>query len=237
MATPVKDQITNARKDLEFQLDQHKFGYQQQHDAAQLGVTMRGQNMTSQRAAEANRLKGQENLINQQGIVGKQVRETELKLQDDYRTESKGFAETSTAMKKVLGSIDKADTNPGSALAAGTAFMKLLDPNSVVRETELGMALNSSGWFDRATNIANQLQSGKIMTKTQKENLKKASEDLFEEAKASQLEVDAAYKQRAEAYGADPSRVIVNRGQNEGLGKGQILTHPKHPGFSATEDK
>jgi len=60
---------------------------------------------------------------------------------------------------------------------------------------------------------------------------------LFEEAKASQLEVDAAYKQRAEAYGADPSRVIVNRGQNEGLGKGQILTHPKHPGFSATEDK
>jgi hypothetical protein len=213
-AVPIKEQLEQRRKEAQDKLESEKFGYQQQHDVEQFGVTMRGQDLASQRAAEANRLKSEENAINASGIVGKQVRETELKLQDDYRTESKGFSETATAMKKVLGSIDNADKNAASALAAGTAFMKLLDPNSVVRETELGMALNSSGWFDRATNIANQLQSGKIMTKTQKDNLKKASQELFEEAKSAQLEVDAAYKKRAEAYGADPNRVIVNRGQN-----------------------
>lgn len=181
-------------------------------------VALRGQNLTDARGREANRLKAEENQINKQGIVGKQVREVELMLQDDYRNESKGFAETSTAMKKVLGAIETADKNPGNALAAGTAFMKLLDPNSVVRESELGMALNASGWFDRALNIANTLQAGKVMTPKQKENLKKASETLFQEAKAAQLEVDAAYKQRAEAYGADPSRVIVDRGQNAAAG-------------------
>lgn len=143
----------------------------------------------------------------------KRVQDTELKLQDDYRTESKGFSETSTAMKKVLGSIDVADKNPGAALAAGTAFMKLLDPNSVVRESELGMALNASGWFDRAMNIANTLQAGKVMTPKQKENLRKASETLFEEAKAAQREIDAAYEQRARAYGLEPTRIIVDRGQ------------------------
>lgn len=169
-------------------------------------TTRRGQDLKFQTDSGANAVAGQ-------AIVSKKIQDVELKLQDDYRTESKGFSETSTAMKKIMGAIETADKNPGSALAAGTAFMKLLDPNSVVRESELGMALNASGWFDRALNIANTLQSGRIMTATQQKNLKAAAENLFEEAKGAQLEVDKAYEQRAKAYGADPSRVIVDRGQ------------------------
>lgn len=144
----------------------------------------------------------------------KRSQDTEMKLADDYRTESKGFAETSTAMKKVLAAIETADKNPGSALSAGTGFMKLLDPNSVVRETELGMALNASGWFDRATNIANTLQNGRVMTAEQKKNLRSAAETLFEEAKAAQREVDAAYERRAKDYKLEPKRIITDRGQN-----------------------
>jgi hypothetical protein len=93
----------------------------------------------------------------------------------------------------------------------------------------LGMALNASGWFDRALNIANTLQAGKVMTPKQKENLKKASETLFQEAKAAQLEVDAAYKQRAEAYGADPTRVIVDRGQNSASGPAKRIESDAMP--------
>lgn len=169
-------------------------------------VSMRGQDLVNARSKEAND-------IASGAVVSKRVQDTELKLQDDYRAESKGFAETSTAMKKILGAIENADRNPGDALSAGTAFMKLLDPNSVVRETELGMALNASGWFDRASNIANTLQSGRVMTPTQKANLKASAQGLFNEAKAAQREVDAAYEKRAKAYGADPTRVIVDRGQ------------------------
>lgn len=187
---------------------------QDANSVASNATTIRGQNMTANTARESNRLKSEENGINREGIVGKRTQDVELKLQDDYRAESKGFSETSTAMKKVLGAISTADKNPGSALAAGTAFMKILDPNSVVRESELGMALNASGWFDRATNVLASLQAGKIMTATQKTNLQAAAENLFEEAKAAQLEVDAAYSKRATDYGADPKRVIVDRGQN-----------------------
>ncbi|AOF86490.1 hypothetical protein BSY239_682 [Hydrogenophaga sp. RAC07] len=173
---------------------------------ASQATARRGQDLKFQTDSGANAIAGQ-------AIVSKKVQDVELKLQDDYRTESKGFSETATAMKKIMGAIETADTNPGSALSAGTAFMKLLDPNSVVRETELGMALNASGWFDRATNIANTLQSGRVMTATQKRNLKSAAEGLFEEAKSAQREVDAAYRQRATDYGANPDRVIVDRGQ------------------------
>jgi len=143
----------------------------------------------------------------------KRTQDTEMKLADDYRNESKGFAETSTSIKKVLAALETADKNPGSALAAGTAFMKILDPASVVRESELGLALNASGWFDRATNIVQTLKSGKIMTKEQVKNLRSASQALFEEAKAAQREIDAGYAARAKEYGANPKNVIMDRGQ------------------------
>ena len=145
----------------------------------------------------------------------KRTQDVEMKLADDYRAESKGFAEVSTSMKKVLGSLQTADKNAGSALAAGTAFMKILDPNSVVRESELGLALNASGWFDRASNVVNTMKSGKIMTPEQVKNLTAASNALFEEAKKAQLEVDASFKQRATSYGANPQNIITDRGQTK----------------------
>lgn len=188
-------------------------------------------------AAVGHRLKADENRINMAGIVGKRLQDVELKLQDDYRTESKGFGETSGAMKKILSAIGTADKNPGSALSAGTSFMKLLDPNSVVRESELGMALNASGWFDRATNIAATLKAGKIMTPTQQKNLRAAAEDLFEEAKAAQREVDAAFKKRAVDYGADPARVIVDRGQNTGRASAAALPPRNKDGWELLTDK
>lgn len=158
--------------------------------------------------------KREANQVAREGNQTKRVQDLEMKMADDYRADSKGFGETSTSMKKVFKALETADKNAGSALAAGTAFMKILDPNSVVRESELGMALNASGWFDRATNIANQMQSGKVMTKTQVDNLKAAASNLFEEAKAAQKEIDGAYIARAKSYGADPKNVIIDRGQN-----------------------
>lgn len=142
-----------------------------------------------------------------------QIVNTELKLADDYKAQSKAFQETARQIGIVNSALKTATTNPGSALAAGTSFMKILDPNSVVRESELGMALNASGWFDRASNIGNQLAAGKIMTKSQAANLERAANDLFREASLAQQKIDAAYTDRARKYGADPSNVVMDLGQ------------------------
>jgi len=157
----------------------------------------------------------------------KRQTDVEMKLADDYRTESKGFAETASAMRKVLSAIPTATTNPGSALAAGTAFMKILDPNSVVRESELGMALNASGWFDRAANLVNTMKSGKVMTPAQAQNLKAAADTLWGEVTEAQRGVDASYQQRANAYGVDPGNIIINRGQQ---------APPANDGWSIVEE-
>jgi len=149
-----------------------------------------------------------------EGTASKRVQDVEMKIADDYRTQSKAFQETARSIGIVRKALETADKNPGSALAAGTAFMKILDPNSVVRESELGMALNASGWFDRAANIAQTLRSGKVMTTQQAQNLRAASDALFEEAAKTQRQIDEQYSKRTKDYGGDPSRVILDLGQN-----------------------
>ena len=144
------------------------------------------------------------------------TQKTEIELNKQYTSESKGFIETKLAIDKAKAALRDAATNPTAGLSAGTAFMKILDPQSVVRETELAMALKSSGWFDRVTNIANTLQSGKtILTPTQITNLNKTIDGLFEEVKAEQRIVDSGYARRANSYGLDVRNIITDRGQNK----------------------
>lgn len=148
------------------------------------------------------------------GRPSKQVIDVELKVADDYKAQSKAFQETARSINLINTALNTADKNPGSALAAGTAFMKLLDPGSVVRESELGMALNASGWIDRARNTMSVLQHGKIMTAEQVVNLRAAARELFEEAKATQRQIDQQYAGKVSRYGGNPKNVILELGQN-----------------------
>ena len=144
------------------------------------------------------------------------LQKTEIELNKQYVSESKGFIETKIAIDKAKAALKDAATNPTAGLSAGTAFMKILDPQSVVRETELAMALKSSGWFDRATNVANTLQAGRtILTPTQIKNLSTTIDGLFEEVKAEQRIVDAGYTTRAKSYGLNINNIITDRGQNK----------------------
>jgi len=193
------------------------------HNQAMEGNTVRGQDMTDARAREmAAAARAQASATRAAGdaqagaLVGKRTTDVELKLADDYRTQSKGWQETAGSIKKINAALKTATTNAGSALAAGTAFMKLLDPGSVVRESELGMALNASGWIDRARNWGAKVQYGGIMTPLQVKNLGEAAKALYDEAAATQQQIDAAYAKRAKDYGADPSRVIIDMGQGGG---------------------
>ena len=207
----------------------------QSPDNAASNLTSVENNKRTVAAAYANATAGREQALATRDAAkiaadSKRAQDAEMKLSDDYRVESKGWAETATAIGMVKEALKTADKNPGSALAAGTKFMKLLDPTSVVRETELGMALNASGWFDRATNVANQLQSGRVMTKEQVKNLGAAGDALYEEARKAQLQIDAAFEARAKAYGANPANVITDRGQ-----RSSRIPAPAANGWSATK--
>lgn len=141
--------------------------------------------------------------------------ETEMKLGDDYRTQSKSFKEVGEAYRTINATLDKATMSPAATLAGATKFMKLLDPGSVVRESELGMAMAASGVFDRATNYHNTLLRGKVLTPTQVADFKKITNQIYTAAQQGQQEIDKSYRTQAETYGLRPNMVVQDLGQNK----------------------
>lgn len=102
-----------------------------------------------------------------------------LKLRSDFRSEPiyKGFQEVKSAYDQVKESAKLA--SPAGDLAAATKVMKILDPSSVVRESELGLALSASGLGDRVGNYANMVISGQKLTPTQRKDFLNLSEQLY----------------------------------------------------------
>lgn len=102
-----------------------------------------------------------------------------LKLRSDFRSEPiyKGFQEVKSAYDQVKESAKLA--SPAGDLAAATKVMKILDPGSVVRESELGLALSASGLGDRVGNYANMVISGQKLTPTQRKDFLNLSEQLY----------------------------------------------------------
>lgn len=143
----------------------------------------------------------------------KDKRDTELKISDDYRTQSKPFKEVSDAYRTITASLDKATTSPAATLAGATKFMKLLDPGSVVRESELGMALAATGVLDRAANYHQTLLRGKVLTPKQTEDFKAIAGQIYQAAQSQQQMIDKDYSGKAKQYGLRPEMIVQDLGQ------------------------
>jgi hypothetical protein len=104
------------------------------------------------------------------------------------------------------GQITAALENPSGAsdLAAATKFMKLLDPGSVVRESELVMAMQTSGLLDRMTNYATQIITGQKLTPTQRQDFRTMTDKLFSESRNLYNQKRNQYAGIAQKYGLDP---------------------------------
>ncbi len=208
-AVTAKDQLANKFKEYELGQGDQRIAETARNNRTQNGISQGNLNVAQGNLSAS--------------VSGKN-RDAEMKLSDDYRTQSKGFKEVADAYRTIDATLDKASTSPAATLAGATKFMKLLDPGSVVRESELGMAMAASGVIDRATNYINVLQSGRVLTPTQVKDFKNITKDIYEAAKQGQSAVDADYTQKAEAYGLNPRNVIQDFGPKE---KPPASTGPK----------
>ena len=107
--------------------------------------------------------------------------------------------------------IDTAFKNPSPAndLAMATKYMKILDPTSVVRESELALAMGAVGILDKVYNYAQMVSSGQKLTPTQRKDFydsAKAINDKFQEGAAA---IAAQYKGIASQYGLKPENVTL----------------------------
>jgi len=79
--------------------------------------------------------------------------------------------------------------------------MKLLDPSSVVRESELGIAMAAGGRMDRLQNYFNNMMTGQKLTPQQRDDFQKLSNELYAAAGQAYNQKRAEYMQMGDAYG------------------------------------
>ena len=142
-----------------------------------------------------------------QPMTGYQKIKLEGDLRDDYRKDSANFVEISRQAKIIESSLN--DDSAAGSLASATAFMKMLDPNSVVRESELAMAMKTNGALDRIGNYINVIQSGQVLTKQQKADFAKLIKAYSNASNEAQRNLNKKYSQISSDYGLDPKRVVV----------------------------
>lgn len=132
----------------------------------------------------------------------------EMKIRSAFKDEPvyKAYQEMQAAYGQVTESLKKG--TPAGDLAGATKFMKLLDPGSVVRESELYLAMQASGALDRFTSYANMKLSGQKLTESQRKDFQQLADKLYEAS------VDAYNKKRDEyaglatSYGLDANRSV-----------------------------
>jgi hypothetical protein len=134
--------------------------------------------------------------------------ENEMKLKSEFKSEPvyKAYTEMQSAYGQITDSLKQA--SPAGDLAAATKFMKLLDPGSVVRESELGMAMAASGALDRARNYAQLRISGEKLTPDQRKDFQTLSDQLFSTATTAYNRKRSEYADQGSQYGLNAERAL-----------------------------
>jgi len=133
--------------------------------------------------------------------------ENAIKLKSDFMQEPavKAYAKVKTAFR----AVEAAFKNPGAAgdTALATKFMKVLDEDSVVRESEFAIALKARGIWDAASNYANMIISGEKLTPTQRKEFYKITGDIMAAAEAEYNRLGKEYRNIASRHELDAQMV------------------------------
>jgi len=188
LTTPKAEATPSAIKEYQFAVGQ---GYQGSFQDFQL----------AQKAAVAPKV-----MVDMTG--GQKGFENEMKLRGEFKSEPvyKAYQEMQSAYGQITDSLKS--NSPAGDLAAATKFMKLLDPGSVVRESELGMAMAASGALDRARNYAELRISGKKLTPDQRKDFQQLSDQLFGTATTAYNAKRNELAEQGSAYGLNADRAL-----------------------------
>lgn len=100
--------------------------------------------------------------------------------------------------------------NASSQIALVFSFMKMLDPTSVVRESEYATAANAAGVPDRIRNMYNKLLDGVFLTPEQVDNMVNEASAQARGAIRQQGNLMREFRRRAEQRGINPDMVVYD---------------------------
>ena len=108
----------------------------------------------------------------------------EKKLRDEYTKKTANFTEGTRNYEVIKSSA--ADDSGAGDVALVTSFMKMLDPGSVVRETEFANARDTAGLLEQLKNQAQKVQTGQFLGVEQRAAFSRLAKQYLDAAKKQQ---------------------------------------------------
>ena len=161
--------------------------------------------------------------------TGQKGLDNEFKLRGEFKSEPvyKAHQEMQSAYGQIKQSISQA--SPAGDLAAATKIMKLLDPGSVVRESELGMAMQATGLMDRLTNYGNMIVTGQKLTPKQRGEFQALADSLYGESVKQYNAKRSEYRGTAERNQLNEQDVLGAESVGPSAAGGGWSIKPKGP--------
>lgn len=130
--------------------------------------------------------------------------ETALRTELFNRAKENGFADVANSYSRII----NAPNSSFGDIARITAFMKMIDPGSTVRETEFSNAQEAAGLLNKIAGIPLQVTGEGILTDDSRMRLRNAADSTYSSAVQTFQPIVDQYVSLATQQGANPINVI-----------------------------
>lgn len=130
----------------------------------------------------------------------------EEKLRKEYQTRTKVYGELGGTFNNIKASADTGN-GPGD-IALITSFMKMLDPGSVVRETEFATARDTAGLFTQLENRLQKAKSGELLNPVMRQEYVALAKKYLDSAQKKANEDKKALGVVVKNYRLNPDNVF-----------------------------
>lgn len=140
------------------------------------------------------------------GIDQAKTFEQEDKLRKEYQSRTKVYGELGITLNNIQSSAGAKTGSGDIALIIG--FMKMLEPDSVVRETEYATARDTAGLYTRLENSLKKAQSGQFLQPKQREEYVNLAREYYNSAQKKAEEDKKALGVVVKNYRLNPDNVF-----------------------------
>ena len=151
--------------------------------------------------------------------------EQEEKLRKEFQLRTKVYGELGGTFNNIKSSAD-AKTGPGD-IALITGFMKMLDPGSVVRETEFATARDTAGLYTRLENSLKKAETGQFLQPNQRSEFVNLAKQYLDSAQKKAGDEKKALGIVVKNYRLNPENVFGP--ETEAAPGGQRVVNPPLP--------
>lgn len=144
-----------------------------------------------------------------------QQQQTQIRTQEnELRTHVDKLLTDYYTVRDSMGRIEASGVEPSAAgdLALITAFMKMLDPTTGVRDIEFKNAASAGGFYEQVKARLGYVQSGERLSEAMRADLLTRSRKLYEQYEKDYGQVKQQYRDLTTRLGGNPANVVLETG-------------------------